>query len=102
MDLRWSLTRLPHGHVRVGTEHEKLAIRVGSRERATYEDIAPILRGLVERYGWDAKMQGDNIFGALVRISSLMGRQRQAMSSWEKWPPTCCSILHVNCYPASP
>ena len=64
------IARLAHCPVSVGTEHEKLATRVGSRERATYEDIAPILRGLVERHGWDAKMQGDGIFGALVRPCS--------------------------------
>ena len=51
---------------RVGTEHEKLVILTGTRERATYEQIAPVLRGLVDRHGWEAKMQGDNIFGALV------------------------------------
>ncbi len=57
---------------RVGTEHEKLAILAGRRERATYEDLVPILRGLVERHGWDAKMQGDQIFGASVGTGSLM------------------------------
>jgi len=57
----------------VDTEHEKLAILAGRRERATYEDLVPVLRGLAERHGWDPKMQGDRIFGASVRAGSLMG-----------------------------
>ena len=44
----------------------------GCRERSTYEDLVPILRGLVERHGWDPKMQGDQIFGASVRVGILM------------------------------
>ena len=51
---------------RIGTEHEKLAVLVGSRERAPHAKIAHVLRGLVDRHGWDAMTEGGNIIGAQV------------------------------------
>ncbi len=38
----------------------------GSRERAPYAKIAHMLRGLVDRHGWEAKHEDDNIVGAKV------------------------------------
>ena len=37
----------------------------GGRQRATYEQIAHILNGLVERHGWAPMAEGGNIIGAL-------------------------------------
>ena len=52
---------------RLGTEHEKLVFLADSRERANYENIANILRGLVDRHGWEPKHEDGNIVGAKVR-----------------------------------
>ncbi len=42
----------------------------GSRERAPHAKIAHVLRGLVDRHGWEAMTEGDNIIGAQVCLSS--------------------------------
>jgi hypothetical protein len=48
---------------RIGTEHEKLAMKAGTMERAGYAEIQQLLNGLVTRYGWHPMMEG----GALPR-----------------------------------
>ena len=41
----------------------------GSRERAPHAKIAHVLRGLVDRHGWEAMTEGDNIIGAQVFLT---------------------------------
>jgi len=41
-------------------------VLAGSRERAPHAKIAHVLRGLVDRHGWEAMTEGDNIIGAQV------------------------------------
>ena len=43
---------------RIGTEHEKLAMKAGTMERAGYAEIQQLLNGLVTRYGWRPMMEG--------------------------------------------
>ena len=59
---------------RIGTEHEKLAVCVGSRERAPHAKIAHILSGLVDRHGWEAMTEGSNIIGAEVLTCVCAGK----------------------------
>ena len=67
---RPSLHRALPGLNRLGTEHEKLAVLVGSRERAPHAKIAHILQGLVDRHGWEAMTEHGNIIGAKVPLCS--------------------------------
>lgn len=53
---------------RIGTEHEKLVVRQGSRERARYAEIEHILDALVERHGWEADLEDGTLTGAKVQI----------------------------------
>jgi hypothetical protein len=43
--------------LRIGTEHEKLAMKVGTMERAGYAEISQLLNGLVTRFGWKPMME---------------------------------------------
>ena len=67
-------------HCRLGTEHEKLVFLAGTHDRAPYDSIAHILRGLVDRHGWEARFEDGNIVGAKVRASRMTRAFRQHCS----------------------
>ncbi|KAJ7524283.1 hypothetical protein O6H91_18G085100 [Diphasiastrum complanatum] len=48
---------------RIGTEHEKFGFELGSLNPLRYEQIAQLLEGLSERFGWERVMEGDSIIG---------------------------------------
>jgi glutamate--cysteine ligase len=53
----------PPDEWRIGTEHEKLAIKAGTTQRAGYEEIRHILQGLVDRFGWRPITESGKIIG---------------------------------------
>ena len=55
----------------IGTEHEKLGYNRADGRRLTYEQIAGLLLGIQERFGWDPIMEGDNIIG-LTQVGAAM------------------------------
>ena len=50
---------------RIGTEHEKLGYRMADTKRPTHEQIAALLRGIQERFGWQPIIENGNIIGLL-------------------------------------
>lgn len=46
---------------RIGTEHEKLAMKAGTMQRAGYDEISHILNGLVSRFGWKPMMEAGEL-----------------------------------------
>jgi len=57
--------------IRVGVEHEKLQVLVGSRQRAPCEAIERILHGLVERCGWEeGRIDGDHLLSVKVTLQT--------------------------------
>ncbi|MGV0879918.1 glutamate--cysteine ligase [Martelella sp. FLE1502] len=56
----------PESEFRIGTEHEKFPFFKGSNAPVPYEgerSISAILKGMKDKLGWDAIMDGDNIIG---------------------------------------
>lgn len=56
---------------RFGTEHEKLGYYQHTHRRLEYSAIRHLLDGLVNRYGWNAIMEGEYIIGAEVDGQSV-------------------------------
>ncbi|KAM3690602.1 hypothetical protein ACJW31_09G131900 [Castanea mollissima] len=53
----------PKTEWRIGTEHEKFGFELGSLRPIRYGQIAELLNGIAERFGWDKIMEGDNVIG---------------------------------------
>nr|POE71591.1 glutamate--cysteine ligase, chloroplastic [Quercus suber] len=53
----------PKTEWRIGTEHEKFGFELGSLHPMRYGQIAELLNGIAERFGWDKIMEGDNVIG---------------------------------------
>lgn len=53
----------PRDQWRIGTEHEKLGYNVADTKRLTYEQIAGLLTGIKERFGWDPIIEDGKIIG---------------------------------------
>uniref|UniRef100_A0A7N2M3B1 Uncharacterized protein n=1 Tax=Quercus lobata TaxID=97700 RepID=A0A7N2M3B1_QUELO len=47
----------------IRTEHEKFGFELGSLRPMRYGQIAELLNGIAERFGWDKIMEGDNVIG---------------------------------------
>lgn len=58
---------------RIGTEHEKFGFEVGTLRPINYDQIAELLNGLAERFGWDQVMEGDYIIGLKQVIKDSLG-----------------------------
>ncbi len=56
----------PESRWRIGTEHEKFVFRTGTLEPVPYEGasgIRALMEALIQRYGWEAIVEGENIIG---------------------------------------
>ena len=62
------MARLP---CRIGTEHEKLGYNVADTRRLTYDQIATLLTGIQERFGWQPIIEGGNIIGLTLDGQSV-------------------------------
>mmetsp|Transcript_47370 Transcript_47370/g.120903 ORF Transcript_47370/g.120903 Transcript_47370/m.120903 type:complete len:485 (+) Transcript_47370:168-1622(+) len=53
----------PKSDWRIGTEHEKVVFNTNDNTRADYSQIKKLLDFIVDRFGWEPMMEGENIIG---------------------------------------
>ena len=104
---------------RIGTEHEKLAVKAGTTRRAGYPEIRHILEGLRDRFGWEPIMEGgktssnpkpfvrhsQQALGALKGCVQLQ-HKRTALEPWSSHAaliePPCAFCGGCGCGSGSP
>jgi len=61
----------PKSKWRIGTEHEKVVFNTENKKRADYSQIKKLLDFIVDRFGWEPMMEGDNIIGCKLGGQSV-------------------------------
>ena len=83
-------------YYRIGTEHEKLGYNLADRRRLTYQQIARLLHGIGDRFGWNPLMEGDNIIGLELDGQSVTlepgGQFELSGATLESLHQTCAEV----------
>eukprot|EP00191_Tetraselmis_sp_GSL018_P008149 CAMPEP_0177608484 /NCGR_PEP_ID=MMETSP0419_2-20121207/18498_1 /TAXON_ID=582737 /ORGANISM="Tetraselmis sp., Strain GSL018" /LENGTH=443 /DNA_ID=CAMNT_0019103181 /DNA_START=239 /DNA_END=1570 /DNA_ORIENTATION=- len=61
----------PKSEWRIGTEHEKIVFNLADNTRADYSQIKKLLEFMVDRFGWQPMMEGENIIGCKMGGQSV-------------------------------